>query len=570
VVASPGDVQLERDAVQTVVDEVNRGIADQLEFRITVVRWETDAFPGFHVQGPQGLIDPVLSIRDCDILVGMFWKRFGTPTAGVGSGTEHEIRVALDGAIATGSPQIMLYFNQAPYAPRSAEEAEQWARVLEFRQTASELALWWPYDGPPDFERLFRQHLTQFLRQIAQATPMSAPHTEVPPDSHELSDRDAYISRYRALITESVEEILLSASKLHRSVDRREAEEVNGVLREARERGVKVRVLVADGYDRLAGAIELAQELGIGVRFDPRVHLSDVNYACFDRRFAIVASRSAPGSPTGYSPSSSWVEFKSRALATTLADEFERRWRSPAARSISQYLRATIKGIAHASSLHDVARDLSMPEAMVETYANGTPSTVLILGRPGSGKTTVARALRHSLSTAGVPGRVAWLSDVDYLWQVFGQGGNDERVEATEDGGYVVKDQTLWDQALVDLALRARQEMEAVLIIIEFSRADYVHALDVLRSNGVQPDLVAYLAVPLETAMHRNRQRTTVGRSGQHYVSEREMLTTYASDDADELKAVLGNRLLVLPEPAEPLDAVQEHALQILEHLRLD
>ena len=61
VVASPGDVQAERDALPTILDELNRGIAATQHLRLELGRWETDAYPGFHTEGPQGLIDPILT-----------------------------------------------------------------------------------------------------------------------------------------------------------------------------------------------------------------------------------------------------------------------------------------------------------------------------------------------------------------------------------------------------------------------------------------------------------------------------------------------------------------------------
>ena len=66
VVASPGDVQAERDRVPVVVAELNRGVAADRGLRLEVYRWETDVYPGFHAEGPQGLIDPILRIEDSD------------------------------------------------------------------------------------------------------------------------------------------------------------------------------------------------------------------------------------------------------------------------------------------------------------------------------------------------------------------------------------------------------------------------------------------------------------------------------------------------------------------------
>lgn len=96
VVASPSDVQAERDMIPAIVDELNKGIAGERGVRLEVYRWETDAYPAFHPQGPQGQIDSCFRIEDCDLLIGIFWKRFGTPVLDANSGTEHEIQVATE------------------------------------------------------------------------------------------------------------------------------------------------------------------------------------------------------------------------------------------------------------------------------------------------------------------------------------------------------------------------------------------------------------------------------------------------------------------------------------------
>ena len=164
VVASPNDVQQERDVLDDVVTEVNRGVAADRGIRLEVTRWETDAYPGFHPEGAQGLIDPVLRITDCDLLIGIFWKRFGTPTSDAESGTEHEIQMAYDAWKRSGAPQIMVYFNERPAAPSSSAELDQWAHVLRFKESFPKDGLWWAYKGHTQFEKLVRNHLTQYIR----------------------------------------------------------------------------------------------------------------------------------------------------------------------------------------------------------------------------------------------------------------------------------------------------------------------------------------------------------------------------------------------------------------------
>ena len=173
VIASPADTSPEREIVASIVRELNNSICADRSLRIDVTRWETDAYPGFNADGPQGLIDPIIRIEDCDVLVGIFWKRFGTPTRDSRSGTEHEFRLAYESWKRTSRPQVMVYFNQKPHTPQSKEETDQWGQVLDFRKTFPKEGLWWAYKGVPEFEKLLRAHLSNFIRANFPVKPSS-------------------------------------------------------------------------------------------------------------------------------------------------------------------------------------------------------------------------------------------------------------------------------------------------------------------------------------------------------------------------------------------------------------
>src|SRR5215472_7861780 len=164
ILVSPSDVKLERDAVPAVIEDVNRITGRELGVRIELWRWEIDSYPGFHVEGPQGLIDELMGIESSAIVVAIFWKRFGTPVSDAQGGTEHEIRKALSAFRKTGSPQIMIYFCQRPYTP-SLGEIDQWKAVLNFRNwVEAEKGLSWPFTDASDFASQFRNHLHTFLK----------------------------------------------------------------------------------------------------------------------------------------------------------------------------------------------------------------------------------------------------------------------------------------------------------------------------------------------------------------------------------------------------------------------
>jgi tetratricopeptide (TPR) repeat protein len=184
VAVSPGDVQAERARLQAVIEELNRGVARERGCRFSLWRWETDVHPGLHLEGPQGLIDVAMRIEDADLVVGVFWKRFGTPTLDAGSGTEHELRRARSAWQQRGRPQVMVYFCERKYMPKDTAEVAQLQQVLSFREALPKEQLWWRYETVADFERFVRQHLTDLVLTLESAPPTVTQLTPTPARVH--------------------------------------------------------------------------------------------------------------------------------------------------------------------------------------------------------------------------------------------------------------------------------------------------------------------------------------------------------------------------------------------------
>jgi hypothetical protein len=171
VVASPGDVARERDLVEQIVQELNRTTAADRRLLLQVNRWETDSYPGLHLGGPQGICDAVLRIEDCDVLVGIFWTRIGTLKKEQDeTSTQHEIKGAISEWSKRGSPDVMLFFNNAPPRLRSASERRQWMLLAEYREQLSGEGLLWDYEGAENFEKEFRRCFENYLRQKVALT----------------------------------------------------------------------------------------------------------------------------------------------------------------------------------------------------------------------------------------------------------------------------------------------------------------------------------------------------------------------------------------------------------------
>jgi len=110
LIASPSDLDEERDAATAAVNEWNAQHAAAESVVLLPVRWETHARPAAGVR-VQGEINRQF-VRDSDMLVGMFWTKLGTPTGVADSGTVEEI----DHFVEARKP-AMLYFSSRPIDP---------------------------------------------------------------------------------------------------------------------------------------------------------------------------------------------------------------------------------------------------------------------------------------------------------------------------------------------------------------------------------------------------------------------------------------------------------------------
>jgi hypothetical protein len=189
VVISPGDVLAERDAVEEVLREVNRDTARQAELHIELWRWETDAHAGFHPEGPQGLIDPILDIADCDLVILILWSRLGTRTPDGKTGTEHEFQTAYGSWKAHRRPQIMAYFRDFPTSGESGEDG-QVEMVRKFKEDFPLEGLTGKYADLMDFRRVWEKDLRNYLnaqikgmwnRDAASVRAMIADRKKEPP-----------------------------------------------------------------------------------------------------------------------------------------------------------------------------------------------------------------------------------------------------------------------------------------------------------------------------------------------------------------------------------------------------
>ncbi|MEB5934964.1 DUF4062 domain-containing protein [Pseudomonas mosselii] len=150
MIASPGDVASERAIIRDVIYEWNAVHSTSRKVVLLPIGWETHSSPEMG-EPAQAIINKQI-LNKCDLLVGVFWTRIGTPTEHHLSGTVEEI----EEHIAAGKP-TMLYFSKQPVAMDTVD-LDQIQRLKQFRDSCQNRGLYQGYDSHGDFkEKFYRQ-----------------------------------------------------------------------------------------------------------------------------------------------------------------------------------------------------------------------------------------------------------------------------------------------------------------------------------------------------------------------------------------------------------------------------
>ena len=169
MIASPGDVSEEREIVREVIHDWNDVNAAASKVVLTPVGWETHSSPELGVR-PQELINSRL-LKNCDLLIGVFWTRLGTPTGKAESGTVEEIKEH----VSSGKP-AMIYFSSKPVAPQSIDP-DQYSAVQNFTSECRELGLVEEFDDVNDFRLKLNKQIqlclahNDYLKKVIGETP---------------------------------------------------------------------------------------------------------------------------------------------------------------------------------------------------------------------------------------------------------------------------------------------------------------------------------------------------------------------------------------------------------------
>ncbi|MGB9094064.1 MAG: hypothetical protein WCB93_08105, partial [Gallionella sp.] len=157
LIASPSDVELERKIIVELLHEWNAANSAKRHIALMPVMWETHSGPELNSR-PQDVINREV-VDDCDLAIGVFWSRLGTPTDDAESGTIEEIT-----RMGTAQKLVMLYFSnkELPYD----HDADQLVKVKAFKGQCFKNGYVEQYQSLEEFRKKLSRQLDIKLSQL--------------------------------------------------------------------------------------------------------------------------------------------------------------------------------------------------------------------------------------------------------------------------------------------------------------------------------------------------------------------------------------------------------------------
>lgn len=195
LIASPSDVEEEREIAVRVIQEWNDLYSYSRKVTLLPLRWETHTAPEYGTR-PQEVINRTI-VDQCDLLVGVFWTRLGSPTGEADSGTLEEIARVGD----AGKP-VMLYFSKAGIDP-DLLDLGQVEKLKDFKSKTYPKGLIENYKSVIEFRDKFSKQLELRVRDLQKNEgtadiPLSLEFLSM--DSNELIGKKAKISLEKPVV----------------------------------------------------------------------------------------------------------------------------------------------------------------------------------------------------------------------------------------------------------------------------------------------------------------------------------------------------------------------------------
>ena len=221
--ASPNDLQSERELIDEVIQELNLTFGRQKNVILELIKWETHSAPGISNEHPQQIITSDLG-QDYDLFIGLLWKSFGSPTDKADSGTEEEFLGAYQKYQKDEkSMQILFYFKNKEVSPLDLVP-EDLRKIKNFKTElgSNKKTLYWEYKESSELMKFLRIHvplrISELLEDHQEQIKVSKTPTDLQKmDNNEIIEDELGFVDYLDLVEENFEDARLSLEKIGES-----------------------------------------------------------------------------------------------------------------------------------------------------------------------------------------------------------------------------------------------------------------------------------------------------------------------------------------------------------------
>ena len=238
ILSSPSDLMAERRVVKEVVDEINETYKSK-PFGLQLIFWEEDVSPELTLSEGQIIIDKAFQYEKSDLIVGLFYKKLGTPTLNSESGTVHEIEQSIENYKLKKSPEIKLYFKNVRInlADTSSNERAEYETLENKKREYMNLGIIQKFDDSVEFERLCRKHILQFFDDKIALYNKRHSYCE-----HIIMKNRKHFDRMEEIVSEAKHDILILGINLEGALN------ISSLLLEMADKGVHIRLLALNPF----------------------------------------------------------------------------------------------------------------------------------------------------------------------------------------------------------------------------------------------------------------------------------------------------------------------------------
>ncbi len=205
---------------------------------------------------------------------------------------------------------------------------------------------------------------------------------------------------------------------------------------------------------------------------------------------------------------------------------------------------------------------------------------ILLLGRPGSGKSAIYKLLQEKFKKEDIADEFERIDDFPILKELIDK-DVEERRHIKKDGGFAVTDWSIIDEVLEVVNKRAFEKVkDRKIIFIEFARADYKKALSNFTEDFLNNSVILYVKVDFAKCLARNEERFIKAKEknlDDHIVPPDLMRSYYKDDDIEKvlleegenkLREYLPCDIFILDNNVEGLDLLSENLDEFVEYYK--